>query len=123
RVAIARAMAPKPSLLLFDDPITGLDPLIATTVDREIIKLRDLEHVTALVVTHQIRDAFYIATHEAVLRDGRALITAADPGAADLAEFMLLHDGQIRFEGSAEAILASRDPYVREYLLKTLPPW
>ena len=45
RVGIARAMAAKPGLLLFDDPITGLDPLIATTIDDEIVKLRDLEDV------------------------------------------------------------------------------
>ena len=43
RVAIARAIAPKPSLLLFEDPTTGLDPIIATTVDDEIVKLRDLQ--------------------------------------------------------------------------------
>jgi phospholipid/cholesterol/gamma-HCH transport system ATP-binding protein len=124
RVAIARAMAPRPGLLLFDDPITGLDPLIAVTVDGEIIKLRDLERVTSLLVTHQIRDAFYIATHQAVRSGGRVLITAADPAVSPgLAAFMLLHEGQIRFEGSAEAIVASPDPYVGEYLRKTLPPW
>ncbi len=58
RVAIGRAMAPEPGILLFDDPITGLDPLIATTIDSEIIKVRDLAQVTSIVVTHQIRDAF-----------------------------------------------------------------
>jgi len=58
RVAIARAMAPAPGILLFDDPITGLDPLIATTIDDEIVKLRDLKDVTSILVTHQIRDAF-----------------------------------------------------------------
>lgn len=123
RVAIARAMAPRPSVLLFDDPITGLDPLIATTVDGEIIKLRDLERVTSLVVTHQIRDAFYIATHQAVRHDGRVLIAAAVPGPPPLADFMLLRDGRIQFTGTADELLASEDPYVKEYLANTLPPW
>src|SRR6185436_16262982 len=47
RGAIARAMAAKPGLVLFDDPTTGLDPITAATVDDEIVKLRDLEHVTS----------------------------------------------------------------------------
>ncbi|MEZ5290569.1 MAG: ATP-binding cassette domain-containing protein [Vicinamibacterales bacterium] len=123
RVAIARAMAPRPNLLLFDDPITGLDPLIATTVDGEIVKLRDLEHVTSLVATHQIRDAFYIATHRATREDGHVQIAPADAGSPALAEFLLLRDGRIQFTGTAEDLLASEDPYVKEYLLNTLPPW
>ena len=83
RVGIARAMASKPRLLLFDDPITGLDPLIATTIDDEIVKLRDLEDVTTFVVTHQIRDAFYIAEHRAVARDGKVEVVKEDASKVD----------------------------------------
>lgn len=123
RVGIARGMASKPALMLFDDPITGLDPLIAMTVDDEIIKLRDLEHVTSLLVTHQIRDAFYVAQHTAARRDGRMEIVPAEAAAEASVEFMLLLDGRIHVQASAADLLASPDPYVKEYLLKTLPPW
>ena len=65
RVAIARAMAAKPSILLYDEATTGLDPITAMTVDEEMVKLRDLEGVSSIIVTHQLRDAFFVATHEA----------------------------------------------------------
>ena len=123
RVAIARAMAAKPGLLLFDDPTTGLDPIIATSVDDEIVKLRDLEQVTSIVVTHQIRDAFYIATHAAVRMQGRVQIVGADEEKVAHAEFMVLHDGRTHFHGGAAELLAARDPYLRSFLFRTLPPW
>ena len=123
RVAIARAMAPKPSVILFDDPTTGLDPIIASTVDDEIVKLRDLERVTSIFVTQQIRDAFYIATHQAVRQDGDIVITEAGEEGPAAAEFMVLRQGSIHFRGTAAELMASPDEYLREFLYMTLPPW
>jgi phospholipid/cholesterol/gamma-HCH transport system ATP-binding protein len=123
RVAIARAVAPKPSLILFDDPTTGLDPIIASTVDDEIVKLRDLERVTAIFVTQQIRDAFYIANHHAVRKDGTIEIVDTQGQEISRTEFMLLHDARIHFRGTAAELMASEDKYLREFLYMTLPPW
>lgn len=123
RVGIARAMASKPQLLLFDDPITGLDPLIATTIDDEIVKLRDLEDVTTFVVTHQIRDAFYIAEHKVVTTNGKVEVVKEDASKVPGVEFMVLKGGSIMFQGTASELLAAKDPYLVEYLYKTLPPW
>jgi len=123
RVAIARAIATRPRLLLFDDPTTGLDPIIATTVDDEIVKLRDFEHATSVVVTHQIRDAFYIATHRAVCRDGQMRIVASDARDDAQAQFMVLHDGRIHFRGTGAELRDCQDPFLKEFLFRTLPPW
>jgi phospholipid/cholesterol/gamma-HCH transport system ATP-binding protein len=117
RVAIARAMAFKPSILLYDEATTGLDPITATTVDDEIIKLRDLEHVTSLVVTHQLRDAFYVATRMAVRgADGHVEIVPATREKERQTEFIMLRDGLICFEGDADALRRSTDPYIQTFL-------
>jgi phospholipid/cholesterol/gamma-HCH transport system ATP-binding protein len=117
RVAIARAMAFKPRILLYDEATTGLDPITATTVDEEVIKLRDLEHVSSIVVTHQLRDAFYVATHMAVRDDnGQVRIVKATPEKEREAEFIMIRDGLIVFEGDADALRQSTDPYIQEFL-------
>jgi phospholipid/cholesterol/gamma-HCH transport system ATP-binding protein len=123
RVAIARAMAARPRLLLFDDPTSGLDPITATSIDAELIQLRDFEHVTSVVVTHQIRDAFYLATHRAAGTPDAPRIELLGPDQPQLADFMVLQDGRISFTGSGRDLLATPDPFLREFLLKTLPPW
>jgi phospholipid/cholesterol/gamma-HCH transport system ATP-binding protein len=117
RVAIARAMAFKPRILLYDEATTGLDPITALTVNAEIIKLRDLEEVSSIVVTHQLRDAFYVATHMAAREsDGRVRIVPAPPEKQAEAEFIMIRDGEIVFEGGAEALRRSPDPYLQTFL-------
>jgi phospholipid/cholesterol/gamma-HCH transport system ATP-binding protein len=123
RVGIARGMATKPGLLLFDDPTTGLDPITAMTVDDEVVKLRDLEQVTTLVATHQIRDAFYVATHRATRGADGPQVTPTAESDTTHAEFMVLHEGRIHFQGDAAELLACEDAYIKEFLYKTLPPW
>jgi phospholipid/cholesterol/gamma-HCH transport system ATP-binding protein len=117
RVAIARAMAFKPGILLYDEATTGLDPITAITVNDEIVKLRDLEEVASIVVTHQLRDAFYVATHMAVRgADGKVSIVPATPEKERETEFIMLRDGLIVFEGDASDLRKSQDPYLKTFL-------
>ncbi|HKY19881.1 MAG TPA: ATP-binding cassette domain-containing protein [Vicinamibacterales bacterium] len=116
RVAIARAFASKPRHLLIDDPTSGLDPITSKTIDNEIVKLRDLEHVTSIVVTHQLPDAHYIASHEAVQQNGGVAIVAADPVKAEEAEFVMLADAKVYFEGTFAELRAATDPYLKKFL-------
>jgi phospholipid/cholesterol/gamma-HCH transport system ATP-binding protein len=116
RVAIARAICFRPSIMLYDEATTGLDPITASTVNDEMIKLRDLENVSSIIVTHQLRDAFFVATHEAVRQNSHVEFTQADAQKADEAEFIMLKDGVVCFEGNAKELRAASDPYIRQFL-------
>jgi phospholipid/cholesterol/gamma-HCH transport system ATP-binding protein len=116
RVAIARAMTARPRILLYDEPTTGLDPITALTIDDEIIKLRDLEGVSSIVVTHQLRDAFYIATHEAGGTQDAPSFGPVSAARTGMTEFMMLREGHIAFTGTAADLHASKDPYLQAFL-------
>ncbi|MDD5351254.1 MAG: ATP-binding cassette domain-containing protein [Chthoniobacteraceae bacterium] len=71
RVAIARALVMEPELLLFDEPTTGLDPVLAAVIDGLIIQLSERTHATSIIVTHELTSAFRVATRMAMLFHGR----------------------------------------------------
>jgi phospholipid/cholesterol/gamma-HCH transport system ATP-binding protein len=116
RVGIARALAARPRIVLYDEPTTGLDPITALTVDEEIIKLRDLERVSSVIVTHQLRDAFHVATHEARSRHGRTGFQAATEARLQHTRFLMLKEGKIAFDGTADELRAADDPYLRTFV-------
>ena len=123
RVAIARAVAARPRILLYDEPTTGLDPITALTIDHEIIKLRDLEEASSIIVTHQLRDAFYIATHEARAESAQVAVEPASPAKLAETEFLMLKDGKIAFAGGANELRAADDAYLRAFLAGVVAPF
>ncbi|MEP6729711.1 MAG: ABC transporter ATP-binding protein [bacterium] len=93
RVGIARGMANNPEIMLYDEPTSGLDPLTTGTITRLIMKLQRELNVTSVVVSHDIRSVFRMATRVAVLNERR-----------------------IAFFGTPEEMAASDDKYLRDFL-------
>jgi phospholipid/cholesterol/gamma-HCH transport system ATP-binding protein len=93
RVGIARGMANDPEIMLYDEPTSGLDPLTTGTITRLIMKLQRELGVTSIVVSHDIRSVFKMATKVA-----------------------LLHDRRIVFFGTPEEMAAAEEPYIRDFL-------
>jgi len=118
RVAVARALVGRPEIMLYDEPTTGLDPITATTITDLIVKVRDLDGVTSILVTHQLRDAFNVA-RTFVYRSPEGEYTCnvvEDLAVLAGTEFLMLREGQVHFEGSPHALATSPDPYLREFL-------
>jgi phospholipid/cholesterol/gamma-HCH transport system ATP-binding protein len=122
RVAVARAMAHQPELILYDEPTTGLDPITGSTICDLIVKLRDLEGVTSVLVTHQLRDAFQVAQSFVMQKDGELHYNRIDE--LDLlvgTEFIVLNEGQIVFRGRQKDLWETDEPYVRQFLYGQAP--
>ena len=93
RVAIARAIASDPEIILYDEPTTGLDPVNAKLVNELVLKLKNERKVTSIVVTHILRDAFSVADAMAMIREGK-----------------------IVFDGAPSDLVASTDPFVQNFI-------
>lgn len=118
RVAIARAIVSGPSIMLYDSPTAGLDPVTAHTIIALLAKLRDLERVSSIVVTHRLQDAFTFANFVySPEKPGLVPVeTNGGPGLRASTRFLILRDGGIYFLGTEQDLAASGDPYLGRFL-------
>jgi phospholipid/cholesterol/gamma-HCH transport system ATP-binding protein len=93
RVGLARAIVYQPQIVLYDEPTTGLDPIVSDSIDKLIMRVTECLKVTTIVVTHDMRSA---------RRVGHRLV--------------LLHNKKIYANGTPEDIFASTDPVVRQFI-------
>ena len=125
RVSIARALVSRPVIVLYDSPTAGLDPVTSQTIITLLLRLRDAQGVTALLATHRLQDAFALANFRfdsasnrvvPANRDGLgASATASDTLPATT--FLVLRDGGVYFEGDQRALVNSKDPYLKRFLV------
>jgi phospholipid/cholesterol/gamma-HCH transport system ATP-binding protein len=115
RVAIARAIIDQPQLLLYDSPTGGLDPVTSTTIDELVIKERDVYGTPALLVTHRLQDAFTLATHRYDTSQNQ-MVPLPLGQTNSMTSFLVLHQGKVVFDGSTEDLVASQDPFIKEFL-------
>ncbi|MDE3105785.1 MAG: ATP-binding cassette domain-containing protein [Acidobacteriota bacterium] len=115
RVSIARAIISKPSLILYDSPTAGLDPITSTTIIELVVKQRDVSHTTSLLITHRLQDAFTLATHRYNSMTGHMELIpngGIDPGM----RFLVLNEGRVVFDGTTHELVHTSDPWLRDYL-------
>ncbi|HVV45009.1 MAG TPA: ATP-binding cassette domain-containing protein [Bryobacteraceae bacterium] len=113
RVAIARAVVTNPPFLLYDSPTAGLDPITAHTIMSLIVKERDANNTTALVVTHRYQDGNLVANFRYNPNSGH-LDPAGPEGTNTI--FMVMKEGRLVFEGSQTELEASRDSYILKFV-------
>jgi phospholipid/cholesterol/gamma-HCH transport system ATP-binding protein len=118
RVGIARALVGDPKIVMFDEPTAGLDPPTARTICELAMKLRDLEDVSSIFVTHEMNNLEYLCSEYAVVNDAGDVVFEKEGERLCLinTKVMMIRDGTQIFHGTDEALKKAEDPYIQKFL-------
>jgi len=118
RVGIARALVGDPKIVMFDEPTAGLDPPTARTICELAMKLRDLEDVSSIFVTHEMNNLGYLCSEYAVVNEAGEVIFEKEGEKLCLtnSKVLMMRDGQVIFSGTDEALRRADDPYIQKFL-------
>lgn len=118
RVGIARALVGDPQIVMFDEPTAGLDPPTARTICELAIKLRDLEDVSSIFVTHEMKNLEYLSSEYAVVDENGEVVFELEGEKLCLinTEIVMLKEGKIIFTGKDEEFKQTKDPYILKFV-------
>ncbi|HST52110.1 MAG TPA: ATP-binding cassette domain-containing protein [Pyrinomonadaceae bacterium] len=118
RVGIARALVGGPKIVMFDEPTAGLDPPTARTICELAIKLRDLEDVSSIFVTHEMNNVRYLTSEYAVVNEDGEIIFEEEGQRLCLTntKVLMLRGGKIIFEGTDESLHKTEDAYIQRFI-------